>query len=418
MAAIVITVVTIAVILALNREKEQVPKLIAIGIVGLEIVGTVMSFSVGSGNLKLQKIKRPESSSEQREVTVEQGKKKEKVTVSITARKLTDEEARKAVESAKKLIRKEYLGKNKDASHVYRNLKLRDKYNGRVQADWEMTPFDIFDSEGKIDNSKAEKKTEVSIKGHLDCQGKTGTIELDVTAIPIPTNTPEGFAYYLNKAIADANSKDPTSEYVTLPKTLDGKSITFSEKKEDDGIKLVIMMALSLGLYVFYTKQKAKDDEKKWQRELSLDYPKMISQLSLYIGAGFSVKAAFAQVGNAYVRGRARGHPQRPAFEEVVRMNRKIKDGEDEESAYKDLGESLRHRGFRKLTLLLAQSLRKGGKDLRDQLEQEEHSAYDERKIEAKVAGEEASLKLLIPMMGLLAVIFIVLMVPAFMQMS
>ena len=64
------------------------------------------------------------------------------------------------------------------------------------------------------------------------------------------------------------------------------------------------------------------------------------------------------------------------------------------------------------------QSLKKGSRDLRDQLEQEERAAYDERRINAKVAGEEASLKLLLPMMGMLGVIFIVLMVPAFMQMT
>lgn len=173
-----------------------------------------------------------------------------------------------------------------------------------------------------------------------------------------------------------------------------------------------------LGLFVFYKRQKAKDDEKKWQKELSIDYPKMLSQLSLFIGAGFSVKAAFVQVGNAYIKRVQRGYPTRPAFEEIVRMNRRIKDGEDEEKAYKKLGESLRHKGFRKLTLLLVQSLKKGSRDLRDQLEQEERAAYDERRINAKVAGEEASLKLLLPMMGMLGVIFIVLMVPAFMQMT
>lgn len=99
-------------------------------------------------------------------------------------------------------------------------------------------------------------------------------------------------------------------------------------------------------------------------------------------------------------------------------MNRKIKDGEDEESAINALGDSLQNKGFRKLTMLLAQSRRKGNAELRDQMEQEERESYDRRRMDARVAGEEASLKLLMPMMGLLGVIFIVLMVPAFMQMG
>ena len=420
MAAVILTVVTIAVILALNRGKNKIPVKLAVCIVGLEIVGTVLSLSGGSGSIRLSRIKRPEagSTAEEHEVTVKQGDREEKLTLRIPARKLTDSEAEKAVETAKKQIKKEYLGKNKSADSVYRDLKLRSKYRGNVEAEWEIKPYDIFDSEGKIDNSKAEKETAVSIRGYLDCQGKTGEVEMQVTAIPIPMETADGFSYYLKKAVTEANEKNPTSDYVKLPEKVGGKGLIFSEKKEDDGLKLVILMSFMVGLYIFYTKQKAKDDEKKWQQELSYDYPKMLSQLSLYIGAGFSVKAAFVQVGNAYIKGKSRGHPERPAFEEVVRMNRRIRDGEDEERAYRNLGESLRHKGFRKLTLLLSQSLRKGGKDLRDQLEQEEKSAYDERRINAKVAGEEASLKLLIPMMGLLGVIFIVLMVPAFMQMS
>lgn len=419
MAAVILTVVTIAVILALNRGKNKIPTKLAAGIIALEIIGTVISLSGGSGSPVISKIKRPAagSASEEHEVTVKHGKKEEKLTIDVSGRKLTEKEAKKAVEEARSQIEEEYLGKNKSKSFAYRDLELKSKYDGVVKVNWYITP-DIFDSEGKIDNSKVEKETEVTINGYLECESVTDELELKVTAVPIPIDTAEGLAYYINKAVTDAESADPSGEYVKLPKEVGGKKLVFTEEKEDKGIKLVIVMAFMLGLYLFYKRQKAKDDEKKWLKELSIDYPKMLSQLSLFIGAGFSVKAAFVQVGNAYIKRVQRGYPTRPAFEEIVRMNRRIKDGEDEEKAYKKLGESLRHKGFRKLTLLLVQSLKKGSRDLRDQLEQEERAAYDERRINAKVAGEEASLKLLLPMMGMLGVIFIVLMVPAFMQMT
>jgi hypothetical protein len=47
------------------------------------------------------------------------------------------------------------------------------------------------------------------------------------------------------------------------------------------------------------------------------------------------------------------------------------------------------------------------------QLEREAQSAFEQRKMHAKVAGEEASTKLLIPMMGLLGIILVVLVIPA-----
>ncbi|MQN02078.1 MAG: hypothetical protein DUD27_02805 [Lachnospiraceae bacterium] len=420
MASVIITVITIAVILALNRGKNRIPVKIAVCIVGLEIVGTIISLAGGSGNQTISKIKRPEpgTMSEEHEVTVIEGDKKEKLTLQISERELTEKGAEEAVKAVEKQIKREYLGKNKSADFVYKDIKLQEEYNGNVEASWDITPYDIFDEEGKIDNSKVKKETQVTIRGYLKCQNKTGKVKLSVTAVPVPLDTAEGFSYYLKKAVTEADKRDRAKNYMELPESIGDKRIAFSEKREDDGVKLVILMAFALGLYIFYRHQKSKDDEKKWQSELSYDYPKVVSQLSLYIGAGFSVKAAFVQLGNAYIKGKARGHPDRPAFEEIVRMNRKIKDGEDEGTAYKNLGDCLRHKGFRKLTLLLSQSLMKGNKDLRDQLEQEEKSAYDERRIGAKTKGEEASLKLLVPMIGLMGIIFVVLMVPAFMQMS
>jgi hypothetical protein len=82
------------------------------------------------------------------------------------------------------------------------------------------------------------------------------------------------------------------------------------------------------------------------------------------------------------------------------------------------LGEELENRNFRKLSLLLLQNMTKGDRELRDQLAQEEHMAFDERRIRAKVEGEEASTKLLLPMMGLLSVVLLVLMFPALQQLG
>lgn len=420
MAAVVITIVTIAVILALNRGGMKIPTKLAVCIIGLEIVGTVMSLMDGAGSTRITRIKRPEAGTgtEEHEVTVKSGKREEKVRVTISDRSLDSDEIERIFRKSVKQIKREYLGENTDKDRVYKDLKLRTKYKELVRADWEINPSDVFDYEGKIDNSAVEKDTAVTLKVHLSCQGKTDEVTLKITAIPVPLQTSEGFSYYLKRAIADADEENPTSSYVTLPETMDGNQIRITEKKEDDGLKIVIFLALTPFFYLLYKRQKAKDDEKLWQKEMSKDYPKMIAQLTMYIGAGFSIKAAFAQVGNAYLRSLARGHPKRPAFEEVVRMNRKIRDGEDEERAYRNMGERLKYRGFRKLALLLTQSLRKNGQELRDQLEQEEKTAYEERLVAAKVAGEEASLKLLIPMIGLLGMIFIVLMVPAFMQMS
>ena len=52
------------------------------------------------------------------------------------------------------------------------------------------------------------------------------------------------------------------------------------------------------------------------------------------------------------------------------------------------------------------------------QLEQENLSAFEMRKNQVKREGEEASVKLLFPMMGMLGIVIVVLILPAMMTMK
>ena len=49
-------------------------------------------------------------------------------------------------------------------------------------------------------------------------------------------------------------------------------------------------------------------------------------------------------------------------------------------------------------------------------LESEAVSAFEERKKDARIQGERASAKLLMPMMLMLLVVFVIVMVPAFLS--
>jgi hypothetical protein len=71
-----------------------------------------------------------------------------------------------------------------------------------------------------------------------------------------------------------------------------------------------------------------------------------------------------------------------------------------------------------KFGTLLSQNLRKGSKGLSEMLRMEAIQSFEMRKSRAKRLGEEAGTKLLAPMIGMLAVVFIMVMVPAFLSMQ
>ena len=71
---------------------------------------------------------------------------------------------------------------------------------------------------------------------------------------------------------------------------------------------------------------------------------------------------------------------------------------------------------YRKLASLLEQNLRKGTKGLTALLGTESEQAFEERKASAKRRGEEAGTKLLAPMFFMLAMVLVIVIIPAFLS--
>ena len=70
-----------------------------------------------------------------------------------------------------------------------------------------------------------------------------------------------------------------------------------------------------------------------------------------------------------------------------------------------------------KFTSIVLQNINKGSSDMVFMLQQLSYECWVERKLSAKQKGEEASSKLLFPMMLMLLAVFTVVLVPAMMQM-
>ena len=63
---------------------------------------------------------------------------------------------------------------------------------------------------------------------------------------------------------------------------------------------------------------------------------------------------------------------------------------------------------------MLSQNLRQGSRGITELLSREAEEAFEDRKNLAKKLGEEAGTKMMIPMFIMLAVVFIIVIVPAF----
>ena len=107
-----------------------------------------------------------------------------------------------------------------------------------------------------------------------------------------------------------------------------------------------------------------------------------------------------------------------PVYEEMLITLREMQGGVSEAEAYERFGKRCGTSTYLKFSTLLSQNLRKGSKGISDILRMEAIQSYENRKNTAKRLGEEAGTKLLVPMLGMLAVVFIMVMVPAFLSMQ
>lgn len=87
-----------------------------------------------------------------------------------------------------------------------------------------------------------------------------------------------------------------------------------------------------------------------------------------------------------------------------------------EGKAYEEFGKRCGIPSYMKLAALLEQNRKNGSKRLRDTLRVEMAEAFEQRKHQARRLGEEAGTKLLLPLFLLLAVVMVMVALPALME--
>ena len=140
---------------------------------------------------------------------------------------------------------------------------------------------------------------------------------------------------------------------------------------------------------------------------MSVDYVKLVSKLTLYMGAGLSFRSALARILRTADKNRFYA-------KEMELVMREIENGISEYKAIGKLAERCKIPYYTKLAVLLNQNIRKGNNNLQKQLKEEMDKAFEERKNLARKYAEEAGTKLLFPMVLMLLVVIVMIMYPAF----
>lgn len=215
------------------------------------------------------------------------------------------------------------------------------------------------------------------------------------------------------KAILDEyNSQKKDPDYYYLPTNLKGKKVVWINPGDTSG---TLLTGLGFFAAAVLVGAQIREEQQKLQRRreaLLLEYPALVMKFTLLIQAGMTVRRAFQKIGEDYLR-RKKLCP-RCAYEEVVTACREMDSGVSELDAYRRFGERCNQVQYKIFSTLLIQNLQKGSRQLSDMLERESLAAWEERKRKARVLGEAAATKLLLPMILMLLVVMAIIMIPAF----
>ncbi len=168
-------------------------------------------------------------------------------------------------------------------------------------------------------------------------------------------------------------------------------------------------------LLVLLEKQKEKEEKQKRLTQMERDYAEIISKLTLLLGAGMTVKSVWKKIVEDYERQKPL-QGSRFAYEEMANTYREMQSGVPEAECYEHFGRKCELNVYRKLGTVLSQNLRRGTKGLTGLLSVEVVQANEDRKQRAKRLGEEAGTKLLLPMFLMLAIVLVIVIIPAFLS--
>lgn len=150
----------------------------------------------------------------------------------------------------------------------------------------------------------------------------------------------------------------------------------------------------------------------KRRQDIVLALPDMLSKLMLLVGAGETVQSALMRCGDGL---RQAGHP---LYDEWARAVSAMRNGEPFGKAIEQFNRCCGVREVAVFTTVLLLNYRRGGDQFVLALRELSYTLWEKRKSAARARGEEASSKLLFPLVGIFFVMMVLVAAPAMMLMS
>ena len=339
------------------------------------------------------------------------------IEIPVRERRYTDKEAEDLFDQLEAQLPAQILSENDSLNTIRQNLNLKTRLDTfGLTVRWETSDPELIDSFGTVYNKDIpETGKEILILAMVSDGIHQQTYQYKGKVYPPVMTLEEKKKAAFQKWADDLDTKQQTDTSLILPDVFEGQKLKYSKPKEGSyGILPVLGLVLAVLLQVRIQVEKQKKIRLR-EQQLLMDYSEVVSKLVVYIGAGYTVRGAWERIAAGYRESLKNGRRvMRPAYEEMVHTASQLKSGLSESRAYNEFGRRCSLQPYIKLAALLEQNQKNGGRQLRNALDIEMASAFEQRKNAARKLGEEAGTKLLLPLLLMLFVVMTMIVVPAF----
>ncbi|MCI8639782.1 MAG: type II secretion system F family protein [Coprococcus sp.] len=375
-----------------------------------------------SGSLRLERSDYGGSRKEEQVEMQIEGEDTEDVAIQVFPRIYGTEEVEKLKKQAMTDLEKVILGDNESADYVEKDLYLPDKLEGYpFSILWELGRYDVVDMTGRLNQEAIMEEDPngegilVLVTGILRYEGIESAFQTTVRVFA-GEKEEEGIRGKVLRMVSALEEESREDRFIELPVSVDGKSVRWRRSQAGKAMPILLLGMIGSVLLICLEKEKKSRERKDRNEQMLLDYPEIISQFTMLMGAGMTSKNVWKKIAVDYQEKKKETGRERAAYEEILAVYVELKSGVPEAECYERFARRCGLVPYMKLGVLLAQNLKKGTKGISEMLQMEAVQAMEERKSRAKRLGEEAGTKLLAPMLLMLIIVLTIVVVPAFLS--
>ena len=175
---------------------------------------------------------------------------------------------------------------------------------------------------------------------------------------------------------------------------------------------LLSVIAIAANFMVpFLVDTSLMESIEKRRRSIQMEFPEFVNKLTLLVNAGMTISKAWEKIINENKK-------EHILYDEMRYSLMEIKAGKPEAVAYEEFARRCRVKEVTKFVSVIVMNLKRGGSEVVPVLKAQGNECWEMRKNAARQLGEEASTKILIPLMIMFMGIVLIVSTPAVLSMT